>query len=84
MQLSATADAVKNIKFQTRAANTGQMFIGLVTVASTLGWQLSPEVAGRARTVLEMDFGKGSALLSLFYVDGSVNGEIIDWVAILE
>jgi len=82
--LSNTADHVKRIQFQARAANMGTTFIGLVDVSATVkGWEFSPEVASRGRGELSLDFGEGSVLLSLFYMDSTVSGEIIDWVAIL-
>lgn len=85
VQLSNTANPVKKIRFQGRAANTGRMFIGLVDVSATVnGWELPIPVAGKMYPPLELDFGDGSVLLSLFYVDGTVNGEIIDWVAVLQ
>ena len=84
VQLSNTADDVKKIQFQARAANTGRMFIGLSDVSATAnGWELTTEVAARAKGRLELDFGEGSVKLSLFYADSTVNGEIVDWVAII-
>lgn len=88
VQLSNTAEKVKNIKFQARAANTGRMFIGKVDVSATVnGWELAiPDPAGttRAKAVLEVDYETGSEVLSVFYADSTVNGEKIDWVAIVE
>ena len=89
VQISNTADRVKKIQFHTRAANTGRMFIGLSDVSATVnGWELEiPSAApGTARPIarLDLDFGTGSVLLSLFYVDSTVNGEAVDWVAILD
>ena len=85
VRLSTTADAVKKIKFQPRAANTGRMFIGLADVSATVnGWELPIPLTGRDILPLELDFGDGSVLLNLFYVDGTITGtEIIDWVAIV-
>jgi len=83
-QLSNTADPVKRIQFQARAANMGNMFVGLVDVSATVnGWEFSPEVASRGRGELSLDFGAGSVLLNKFYVDSAVSGEIIDWVAVV-
>ena len=84
VQLSNTADNVKRIQFHTRAANTGRMFIGLVDVSATVnGWELEIPVAARPLANLSLDFGEGSVKLSLFYADSTINGERIDWVAVL-
>ena len=85
VQLSNTKDPVKTIQFQPRIGNTGRMFIGLSDVSATVkGWELTIVVAGRPKDVLTLDFGEGSVLLDLFYADSTINGEIVDWVAILE
>ena len=85
VQLSNTADRVKQIRFASRVANTGRIFIGTVTVSATVsGWELTSSEAARAKGDLILDFGAGSVLLSTFYVDSIVSGEIIDWVAIVE
>ena len=85
VQLSNTANKVKRIQFATRTGNTGRLFIGDSTVSATVsGWELSVEVAARAKGSLALDFGEGSVLMSVFYVDGTVNGEILDWVAMVE
>lgn len=83
VQLSNTANAVKWIQFKSRAANTGRIFIGLSDVALALGWELSIPLTGRPNDPLVLDFKDGSVLLSVFYADATVNGEIVDWVAIL-
>ena len=85
VQISNTADRVKYIRFQTRAANTGRMFVGLITVASgTASWELEIPVAARPIAELPIDFGEGSVLFNLFYADATVNGEIVSGYAILE
>ena len=82
VQLSNTADDVKSIKFHTRAANTGRMFVGLVDVSATVnGWEFEIPVAARPLATLELDFKDGSVKLNLFYADSTVNGERLDWVA---
>lgn len=87
VQISNTADKVLWIRFQTRAANTGRMFVGLVDVASgTASWELAIPAAGRPLAELEIPFGllkDGSVLFSQFYADATVNGEILSGVAIL-
>ena len=91
-QASSAAEDVKWIQFKSRAANTGRIFIGLSDVSATVnGWELSIPLVGRPNDPLELDFGKygrdgksGSVKLNLFYVDSSVNGEIVDGVAIVQ
>ena len=84
VQLSNTADQVKKIQFQTRVGNTGRMFVGLVDVAlATNSWELEIPVAARPIAHLSLDFGEGSVPLSNFYADATVNGERVDWVAIV-
>ena len=84
-QLSTTTNPVKRISFQARAGNTGRIFVGLVDVSATVnGWELPIPLTTRAKETLELDFGEGSVLLNLFYVDSTVNGEIIDWVAVVK
>ena len=84
VQLSNTADDVKSIKFHPRAANTGRMFVGLSDVSATVnGWELEIPVAARPLAKLELDFKDGSVKLNVFCADSTVNGERIDWVAVL-
>ncbi len=77
-QISNTADRVKSIAVRARPANTGNAWFGTVTVSSTVGWTLQP---GESKT---LDFGEGSVLFSVFYVDAAVNGEDVDYCAIVE
>lgn len=85
VQLSATPARVKHIQFQVRAANTGRSFVGLSDVSATVGgWELRIPTATKAKEGLDLDFGKGSVLLNVFWIDSTVNGDIVDWVAVLE
>src|SRR3990167_4843612 len=85
VQLNNTLDDVKKIRFHTRAANTGLMFIGLDDVSLTVnGWELEIPVAARPIAELALDFGEGSVKMNLFYVDATVNNDRIDWVAIVQ
>jgi hypothetical protein len=88
VRLQNTADDVLHIQFKARAANTGRIFIGLSDVALAVnGWELSIPLVGRPNDPLELDFGKykdGSVKLNLFYADSTVNGESLDWVAIVK
>lgn len=78
VQISNTSDLVKSIAVRARPANTGNVWFGTVTVSSTVGWTLQP---GESKT---MDFGKGSVLFSVFYLDTATNGNDVDHSAILE
>ena len=86
IQIGNIAAKVKKIQFKARAANTGRIFVGLSDVAVGKGWELPPPSVVTTRPIdpLVLDFGDGSVLLSLFWVDSTVNGEIVDWVAITE
>ena len=86
VQLSNTLNDVKKISFYTRAANTGRMFVGLSDVSATVnGLELAIPVATRPLAERHLDFGPdGSVKMNLFYVDSTINGEKIDWVAILK
>ena len=84
VQLRNTRDAVRNIQFQVRAANTGRLFLGLSDVSATVnGWELRIPTAAKVKESFALDFGAGSVLLSLFYADSTVNGDILDWVAVV-
>ena len=78
VQISNTADKVKSIAVRARPANTGNVFFGTVTVSSTVGWTLQP---GESKT---LDFGGGSVLFSVFYLDTATSGNDVDYSAILE
>ena len=85
VQLSNTKDDVKSIQIQPRAANTGRMFVGLVDVSATVnGWELPIPLVGRDILPLKLDFGEGSVKLDLFYADATVNGERVDWAAVVK
>ena len=77
VQLSNTADKVKSISVRARPANVGNIFLGTVTVSATVGWTLQP---GESKT---LDFGEGSVLFSVFYLDTATNGNDADWAAML-
>ena len=82
MKIRNTLDRVHKIKFQGRAANTGRMFVGLSDVSSTVnGWEIPIPVATKPTPLLELDLSPGSVPLNVFWVDSTVNGEIVDWVA---
>jgi hypothetical protein len=89
VQIGNTAAPVKWIQFKARAANTGRIFVGLSDVALAKGWELPIPLVGRPNDPLTLDFKSagtkkdGSVLLSQFWADSTVNGEIVDWVAIV-
>ena len=78
VQISNTVDKVKSISVRARPANVGNAFFGIVTVSATVGWVLQPG----EETVL--DFGAGSVLFSVFYVDAATNNNKVDYVAVEE
>ena len=85
VQLSAANERVKTIQFQTRAANTGRLFVGLSDVSATVGgWELRIPTAAKVKEPFTIDLGNGSIAINLFYVDATVNGDILDWIAVVE
>lgn len=86
VQISNTADTVKKIKFKTRFANTGRMFVGLSDVSATVnGWEL--EIPRANVPIAEtdwIDFDEGSVKMNVFYADSTVNGEVVDTVVIFD
>jgi len=78
LQISNTADRVKSISVRARPGNAGNAFLGVSDVSATNGWTLQP---GESKT---LDFGEGSVLFSVFYVDVATSGDDVDWGVILE
>lgn len=78
VQISNTADSVKSIEVRARPGNTGNAFFGVSDVSATNGWTLQP---GESKA---LDFGKGSVLFSVFYLDVATSGDDVDWSVILE
>jgi len=85
LTLAGTAQIVNNVpeqvtfvKLRARAANVGNLYIGVSDVTSTNGWELEP------RDVLLIDLdpdGKGSSLpANTFYFNGTTTNDDIDWV----
>src|SRR3990167_4129319 len=65
VQLSATSVACKKVHIQAKVGNTGSIYVGGSTVASTRGIELLP-LATITLTISN---------LNLVYIDSSVNGE---------
>lgn len=78
VQISNTSDAVKQITVSARPGNAGNVFFGVSDVSSTNGITLPP---GDSKV---WDFGKGSVLFSIFWVDAATNGDDLDWAVIME
>ena len=79
VQISALNERVKIIHFHARVGNTGNTYVGDVTVSSAVGGiEFQPN---ESRTI---DFGQGTVLLTTFYVDAATNGDDIDGWALLE
>ena len=72
VQVSASSVACKGITVKSLAANTGTMYVGNSTVASTNGYPLA---AGQA---ISFDISN----LSTVYIDASVNGEKVAYLAV--
>lgn len=79
VQISNTARRVLSITFKARNANTGSIYVGISTVSSTNGFELrkNESVTYNFQSFLT------SAPISDFYVDASVNGDDVDWAAIM-
>ena len=78
VQISNTADRVKSISVKARAANAGNTYFGISDVdKDTGGWEMLP---GEEYAT---DFGEGSVLFSVFYVDAAQSGDKVDWKVIL-
>lgn len=86
VQLLNTADDVIAFQAHTRAGNTGRMFIGLVDVSATVnGWEFEIPVAARPIAYLKLPIPVGGSIkMNVFYADATVNGERVDWVAIVK
>jgi hypothetical protein len=72
VQLSAVSTSIKSVSIKALATNTGTVYVGNSTVASTNGYQLA---AGDA---IDVDVNN----LNGVYIDVSVNGEGITYIAV--
>ena len=75
VQVSNTLDDVLWIRFDPRNLNSAAIFIGTVTVSSTVGKKLLP-----TDDPYIIDFAAlgGSVKLDTFYVDSQTNGDQVD------
>ena len=75
VQVVASGNAVRAVSFRARATNTGAVYIGDETVASTSGYRLEPgdEVAFLFKE--EVD-------LRRFYVDAATASDRVDYAAV--
>lgn len=71
VQLLTTSTGIHTVVVRANSANTGTIYVGNATVASTNGMQLA---AGDALTLTIND-------LSKVYLDCSVNGEGVTYIA---
>jgi len=71
VQLASTT-AIRSVCIKANHANTGKMYIGDITVAASTGYELPADVS------VCLDINN----LNLVYVDSSVNGEKVSYVAI--
>lgn len=79
VQVNNTPRRVLSILFKGRDSNTGKVYVGDSTVASTAGVELK---ANQALNVRFLD-SRVSGIFSDFWVDAATNGDIVDWIAIL-
>jgi hypothetical protein len=76
VQLSTALDKVVALLVKARQANTGLIYFGISNVASTVAYTLSPG------EVLPVPFPQDVEVpIADFWIDSSVNGEKMDWVA---
>ena len=74
-QVSNTADKVQAIQFHARSTNGGSVIVGISTVSSTRGRELTPD------STTNYDFGKGSVPFNVFFVNVPA-GNQVDWEAV--
>lgn len=72
VQLSGSSIPVRSVCIKALNGNTGKMYIGDVTVASSNGYEMPKDVS------ICLDVNN----LNLIYVDSSVNGEKVAYVAV--
>jgi hypothetical protein len=75
VQVSSTDLFVKKIVVAGHAANTGHIYLGTVTVSSSVGLQLKLSAAPTVIGDMEIAGKDDSFNLKDMYVDSSVNGE---------
>lgn len=72
VQLSGASTPIRSICVKALTGNTGKMYVGDVTVASSNGYELPKDVS------VCLDVNN----INLIYVDSSVNGEKVSYVAV--
>jgi hypothetical protein len=80
VQVYDVSRRVKFVKFKALVGNSGLTYVGLATVASTTGYELS------ATNELEINYGElgGSEMANAFWVDSATNGDKVCWMMILD
>ena len=78
VQLSNTADPVKQLIVRVPSANVGSIYFGTVTVSSTVGLTLYKG------DELSFNLRNGSVLFSVLYADAATSGDKLEWLAIVE
>lgn len=83
MQISTTAEVVLAIMFKARSGNSGNAYVGDVTVAAAVGMELIPgeSVDLSPSLVVARDT---TVLLSDFYVDVATSGDDVDYIALVK
>ncbi len=86
VQLKNSPAKVLSIIFKAKPANSGLIFIGDVTVAAAVGFELA---AGESLTLPISDYVQSNGSphtipLSDFYADTSNSGDDVDYIALVE
>lgn len=77
VQVNNTERRIMSILFKGRNGNTGNVYLGDSTVASTAGFELKPNQAVR----LTFADRRVSGVMSNYWVDAATNGDVVDWIA---
>ena len=83
VQISTIDNPVLSITFKARKGNSGNAYVGDVTVAAASGFELDP---GESITLdpSQVVHEATTVFLSVFYVDVASNGDDVDYIALLE
>ncbi len=86
VQISSTPERVLSIIFKARSGNTGNAYVGDVTVAAAVGLELLPgeEISIPVAENRQATNIPHTVLLSDFYVDVATNNDDVDFFALVE
>tara|TARA_Y100000310_G_C20483604_1_gene715852 strand:+ start:165 stop:479 length:315 start_codon:yes stop_codon:yes gene_type:complete len=84
VRVVTTTTPVKWVRFKALEGNTGAVYVGGVTVASTTGWTLyDSQMAMNPDLELNPGLYGGTVDLSDFYVDAANNDDKVEYFAII-